>query len=296
VHAGPFGRKLWHPLPLAAVASLALNDHWLKGSGLLPSAVTGKLSDVAGLFFFPLLLEAVLERALPRAKRLPEVVVAATAAAFWAVKLVPWVNRWANEALGVVVLDPTDLWALLALVPSWLWMRRARCAGPRWGRLGAVTLAAAASLATSHPRTERAYPLWKITADSSRAADCAALEAWVSKSGKEGVGVTVALSTAAQDCDVTWKSARFHLSQSVVAAPLPPAAHLSTAPEYQYLAFAFDNETAWNRGDNAATLHLDLLVNGAPQEWDGPLAQVQEGWHRLGDEWAFHALDGGLRP
>jgi hypothetical protein len=40
-----------------------VNDHVLKGSGLLPAAVTGKLSDVAGLFFFPVLC-ASLVRAL----------------------------------------------------------------------------------------------------------------------------------------------------------------------------------------------------------------------------------------
>ena len=35
---------LCHPLPLAAVLVLAVNDHVLKGSGLLPDMVTGKLS------------------------------------------------------------------------------------------------------------------------------------------------------------------------------------------------------------------------------------------------------------
>src|SRR3954469_11095790 len=50
---------LVRPVPLAAVGVLAVNDHLLKGSGLLPGAVTGKLSDFAGLFFFPLLLAAI---------------------------------------------------------------------------------------------------------------------------------------------------------------------------------------------------------------------------------------------
>ena len=30
---------------------LAINDHWLKGAGAI-EVITGKLSDVAGLFFF----------------------------------------------------------------------------------------------------------------------------------------------------------------------------------------------------------------------------------------------------
>jgi len=49
-------RDLAHPLPLLAVVVLCLNDHFLKGSGLLPGWLTGKLSDFAGLFFFPILL------------------------------------------------------------------------------------------------------------------------------------------------------------------------------------------------------------------------------------------------
>jgi len=47
-------------LPLAAVLVLAVNDHVLKGSGLLPDMVTGKLSDVAGLFFFPIFCAATV--------------------------------------------------------------------------------------------------------------------------------------------------------------------------------------------------------------------------------------------
>jgi hypothetical protein len=37
-----------HPIPLLAVATMALNDHWLKQR--FPSWVTGKLSDFAARF------------------------------------------------------------------------------------------------------------------------------------------------------------------------------------------------------------------------------------------------------
>ena len=46
---------------LVGMAVLALNDHVLKGADLLPSWLTGKLSDFAGLLFFPLLLQALVE-------------------------------------------------------------------------------------------------------------------------------------------------------------------------------------------------------------------------------------------
>ncbi|MFT5682697.1 MAG: hypothetical protein ACI8RZ_003621, partial [Myxococcota bacterium] len=46
---------LLHPVTLTAMALLAVNDHWAKYA--LTGVVTGKLSDFAGLVFFPLLLE-----------------------------------------------------------------------------------------------------------------------------------------------------------------------------------------------------------------------------------------------
>lgn len=53
------GEGLLHPLALAAVALLLLNDHVLKAA--FPSWWTGKLSDLAGLAFFPLFLQALWE-------------------------------------------------------------------------------------------------------------------------------------------------------------------------------------------------------------------------------------------
>lgn len=50
---------LLHPLPLAAIGLLVLNDHALKAA--VPGPLTGILSDIAGLTFFPLLLVAFLE-------------------------------------------------------------------------------------------------------------------------------------------------------------------------------------------------------------------------------------------
>ena len=46
---------------LLGMALLALNDHALKGADIVPAWLTGKLSDFAGLLFFPLLLQAVVE-------------------------------------------------------------------------------------------------------------------------------------------------------------------------------------------------------------------------------------------
>lgn len=45
---------------LLALAVLLLNDHLLKGAGLLPGWLTGKLSDVAGLYVAPVVLAALI--------------------------------------------------------------------------------------------------------------------------------------------------------------------------------------------------------------------------------------------
>lgn len=53
-----------HPWPLLAMVLLGVNDHLLKGSGWLPGWVTGKLSDFAGLVFFPLFVTAAMDTLL----------------------------------------------------------------------------------------------------------------------------------------------------------------------------------------------------------------------------------------
>jgi hypothetical protein len=53
------GDGLLHPLALAAVGVLLVNDHILKWTH--PGVLTGKFSDVAGLAFFPLFLVAAWE-------------------------------------------------------------------------------------------------------------------------------------------------------------------------------------------------------------------------------------------
>ena len=54
------GRALLTPTWLAALAVLGVNDHLLKGAGVLPGGLTGKLSDLAGMVVAPALLAALL--------------------------------------------------------------------------------------------------------------------------------------------------------------------------------------------------------------------------------------------
>jgi len=143
-------RALARPSAIAAIALLVVNDHVLKAA--YPGFVTGKLSDFAGMMFFPLLLAAACEQIGFR--RGMTTVVAATIATglvFASIKLSPGAGevyrivlaalQWPFRAgFAVLVGDPvpamgharlvtdrTDLIALVALaVPVTLALRADR--------------------------------------------------------------------------------------------------------------------------------------------------------------------------
>ena len=135
---------LLHPAAIAALGLLLLNDHYLKSA--VGGPVTGKLSDFAGVAFFPLLLlgtwelaQAGLGRWMGPGARAHVVAVLATGLGFALVKSSPgaaasfgWLLGTAQWLLGsplrllggeplepvnqaVVLVDPTDLVALVAL-------------------------------------------------------------------------------------------------------------------------------------------------------------------------------------
>ena len=131
--ASPVGEAL-HPIALAAVLLLVINDWVLKPHW--PGAITGKLSDVAGLIFAPVLLSAVIGLALFTARRRDPYLthrrlvacIAATGITFAVTKLWPAAATLVAHAISVVrpahiVVDPTDLLALPALAIAY-WIGR----------------------------------------------------------------------------------------------------------------------------------------------------------------------------
>ncbi len=104
---------LLHPVSLAAVALLVVNDHVLKAAW--PGLVTGKLSDVAGLVFFPLLLAAVAQQLRPGLRLRSTVAACAwlTALVFAAIKLSPLAGDAYRVGLGAL---QWPFRAMLALV------------------------------------------------------------------------------------------------------------------------------------------------------------------------------------
>lgn len=141
------GDALLHPVPLVAIGVLLLNDHVLKAAS--PGFVTGKLSDVAGLVFFPLFLVSVFEVIearfvtawRPRFVAIDAAVIA-TAVVFalvqiwepatWAYRYGLGLLQWPFAALAggafhpvVVMADPTDLVTVPAVAVAW-WLGRRR--------------------------------------------------------------------------------------------------------------------------------------------------------------------------
>jgi hypothetical protein len=137
------------PVFIVSLGILVVNDHWLKGR--YHDAFTGKLSDAAGIVFFPLLLVAIVEVGRRLTARAPwalsttgvSLCVGITALVFTLAKVTKPVNRfygWATAQLEkpplllkwlfggghtpnprvVIVHDPTDLVVLPLLVIPWL--------------------------------------------------------------------------------------------------------------------------------------------------------------------------------
>ncbi|TSD45235.1 hypothetical protein FFI94_003075 [Rhodococcus sp. KBS0724] len=140
------GDLLLSPWALVSVAIILINDHVLKDA--FGNTLTGKLSDIAGVFLFPLLLLSVLEvlrRSLVGRAAIAWS-IAVTGIGFAAVKMVApvgdayeWVIgflRWAaggfrGDILPILVFrDPSDLWVLPILFASYLVITHNRTRAP----------------------------------------------------------------------------------------------------------------------------------------------------------------------
>ncbi|MBK9036810.1 MAG: hypothetical protein IPL61_37100 [Myxococcales bacterium] len=161
--------ELLAPVPLAAVALVALNDWWWKPRGALPPWWTGKLSDLGGVIALPLVLTGLTALVLRGAARLGAPVdwtlrwwklaaaIGATVAAVVATKLSPAAAAAVAATLGRdarIVADPSDLLVLPAVAVAW-WHGRRTIARVPYGRVawiaarGVAPAAALADVATA---------------------------------------------------------------------------------------------------------------------------------------------------
>lgn len=161
------GPLLLHPVALVAIAVLVVNDHVFKLAW--PGWLTGKLSDVAGLVFVPMLVLALGElRGRPlRSPRVAGIAALAVAIGFAAVKLSAAANAAYGVGLGALQwpvwtvvawleglpaparplapcrIDPSDLLALpaVAVAPLVAWMRARRLPPRTRSVAGTITCA-----------------------------------------------------------------------------------------------------------------------------------------------------------
>ncbi len=149
---------LQHPLTLLSIAILLLNDHFLKV--VSPSWLTGKLSDFAGLFFFPFIVTAGLSVLLFRFNYKPHLIgqfsFGFVATWFFLLKTSPFVNSLTSQLSSSVVgfptqfiLDWSDLVGLIAMIPAWgLWNQSQQRKRNRFAYI-ALSIGAFAAIATS---------------------------------------------------------------------------------------------------------------------------------------------------
>jgi hypothetical protein len=150
---------LRHPAWWASLAVLWVNDNLLKGAGIVPGWLTGKLSDFAFLVVAPVLLVALLPVRLAGRRVIAfSLVVGVYVAADLSVAVSDAIVGLAAK-LGFrwrLWPDLTDLLALSVLPGSW-WMSGRRQAGLLRGRrlleTAGVFLGAVACLATSDDTT-----------------------------------------------------------------------------------------------------------------------------------------------
>ena len=150
---------LLHPVWLVSLVLLLVNDHVLKGAGLIHSAATGKISDIVGLVVAPALLATLLRVGSRRGLAACHL---ATGAVFALIQISPAFASLVESGMAAVGIpwriwpDLTDLLALPALLVSWRVLEpamRAPLQGRRrmrqLGQLGAVTVGLVACLGTS---------------------------------------------------------------------------------------------------------------------------------------------------
>lgn len=143
----PLRSGLWW----VALLVLLLNDHLLKGSGLLSGAITGKVSDVAGLLMAPACLIALFRL---RHSGAFVAVYAGVGGLFTLINVSDLAARSVERLLPwYITVDPTDLYALAVMPLAYaLWHHRPSVSPKgrnHWLERAGMALGATAIMATS---------------------------------------------------------------------------------------------------------------------------------------------------
>ena len=135
---------------------------------------------------------------------------------------------------------------------------------------------------------ERAYPRWTLAGARELRAGCAIADAFVRKSGKEGIGVTLELRST-HDCDVRISDVALVFPDGARARGDAPAAAtkmIGRSLAYLWIPIRFDGDRAWNDQRLRAELELAIDAGGDAKTWRiAAEERLPERWH---DTWAEH--------
>ncbi len=148
---------------------------------------------------------------------------------------------------------------------------RAETVRARQRRAGFLLVVALASIGCARVKPEvgprLAFPFWTVTSASPRQVGCALLTAWISKTGKAGLGLSLSVTSPKGPCQVRLERARLFVGGREVAdaAPPPPTTLGEKEVVRDYLPFFFDNNRAWNEHRRSGELLLAISAGGATQ-------------------------------
>jgi hypothetical protein len=135
--------------------------------------------------------------------------------------------------------------------------------------------------ACGDPQHSRQFPRWEASlAQNLEWRGCAGARAFVRKSGKQGIGVTLELRSR-QDCPVTIARLELAFSDgSRAPGVLPPLDGLhGRSLVYLWVPIYFDGDHYWNREVRSGELQIDLAIDGAVQPTvTVPLTELWTGW------------------
>ena len=203
-------RCLQHPATLLSISILVINDHVLKV--LFPSWITGKLSDFAGLFFFPFILSIILSITLSKfriSKRILGIISFGLVVIWFSlIKTFPWVNTLTTDIssflLGyrtLFIVDPTDLIALLSTIPAYLIWKQPTQNKPKYTAYISFFFASLAVIATSPPYPT-VYEVTNLEYDQDGIVYAAGIEDW--KDMYYPVGISMDWGLTWEDTDAIY--------------------------------------------------------------------------------------------
>jgi hypothetical protein len=256
-------RCLQHPSTILSIAILLMNDQVLKV--VYPSWITGKLSDFAGLFFFPFIVSVILGISLSKFRiskiNLGKISFGLVVVWFSLIKTIPLVNALTTDLSSILlgyrtifILDPTDLVALLSTIPAYIIWNQPNQIKPTYTAYISFFFASLAVIATSPPYPT-VYEVTNLEYYQDGIVYAAGIDDWKDKY------YPVAISL---DGGLTWEDSEniFNLEQK--SLPVKHCGHINSEICYQITNFGRLKELTSNNEldnvENIKTKVFDMII------------------------------------